>query len=90
MRVRRTPASTADNRFSGGKFHRKRTTPARWAAFFAAHWAGTGAAIRAGNMACDPGVRAGNGPARPEGSIAPSLSVSVSALMIAPPCPQRR
>jgi hypothetical protein len=33
----RPPASTADNRFSGRKFHRERATPARWAAFFAAH-----------------------------------------------------
>jgi hypothetical protein len=31
------PASTADNRFPGRKFHRERATPARWAAFFAAH-----------------------------------------------------
>lgn len=40
-------------------------TPARWAAFFAAHCAGTGTAIRAGNHGVsDPGARAGNGPAR--------------------------
>ncbi len=46
-----TPDSTAGNRLSGRTLHRERATQARWAALFAAHCAGTGAAIRAGNMA---------------------------------------
>ena len=67
-------------------------TPARWAAFFAAHCAGTGAAIRAGNHGVsDPGARAGNGPARVRrGRSRHGCLCRCRCWESRRPCPQRR